>query len=188
MAFLRLSKEATKYILKTEKEEYWNKRIAKLEKEIAELQAIPPENRDNDRLTEKQDELSTVKDAARSVMDKLAFYGPTIWTIKSVSQIVIDKIMKDMNSPIAKIRGKGKDEISSQQVSYTREMSREICKRGVTGWSNLRNPDEIDPETKEHKLIDFSPELVEILPYEITSELSNQISGNVDEDEILNLS
>lgn len=187
MAFLRLSKEATKYILKSEQEEYWKKRIAKLEKEIADLQAIPPEKRDNDRLTEKQDELSTVKDTAKSVIDKLAMYGPTIWTIKSVSQIVIDKIMKDMNSPIAKIRGKGKDEISSQQVSYTREMAREICKRGITGWSNLRNPDEIDPKTKEHQVIEFKPELIEALPYEITSELSNQISGNVDEDEVLNL-
>jgi hypothetical protein len=79
-----------------------------------------------------------------------------------------------------KIRGKGKDEVSSKQVGYTRTMSREVCKKGVVGWENLKDTDKGED-------IVFDPALIDELPFDITSELGNQISGVVDEDETVNL-
>jgi len=178
--FLRLSKETWKYILKSERPEYWDKRIAELKKEIADIEAKPLLEQDSEALDEKRTELKNSEELAKKTLEKLDQYGPTKWLLKSVPQIVIDQIMDKLDKPVMKIRGKGKDEVSSKQVSYTRTMSREVCRKGLVGWENLRSPD-----TGEE--IKFDVDLIDELPFEITSELSNQISGTVDDDQVVNL-
>ena len=181
MSFLRLTKEARTYILKSERPEYWEKRIETLQKEISDIEARSIEQQDTEKLQEKQEELKSVKEAQEKALAKLAKYGPTKWQIVSISQMFIDKIMDKLDKPIMKIRGKGKDDLTSRQIGYTRSMAREICKEGLKGWENLIDPD-------NNAVIAFDVTLIPELPYEITSELSNQISGNIDEDEIANLS
>lgn len=196
MSFLRLTKEARTYILKSERPEYWENRIKTLQKEISDIESRPIEQQDTEKLQEKQEELESVKEVQGKALIKLAKYGPTKWQIVSASQMLIDKIMDRLDKPIIKIRGKGKDELTSRQVSYTRSMAREICKEWLKGWSNLHDPDkplpegwnEMSSEEREKYAIPFDATLIPELPYEITSELSNQISGNIDEDEIANLS
>jgi len=195
MSFLRLTKEARTYILKSERPEYWEKRIETLQKEISDIESRSIEQQDTEKLQEKQEELKSVKEVQEKALAKLAKYGPTKWQVVSISQMLIDKIMDKLDKPIIKIRGKGKDELTSRQIGYTRTMAREVCKEGLKGWSNLHDPDkplpdgwnEMSPEEREKYAIPFDAALIPELPYEITSELSNQISGNIDEDEIENL-
>ncbi len=194
MSFLRLSKEVRIYTLKSERPEYWEKRIETLQKEISDIESRSIEQQDTEKLQEKQEELKSVKEAQVKALAKLEKYGPTKWKIVSISQMFIDKIMDKLDKPIMKIRGKGKDDLTSRQIGYTRSMAREICKEGLKGWSNLHDPDkplpegwnEMLPEEREKYAIPFDATLIPELPYEITSELSNNISGNIDEDEIAN--
>ena len=178
--FMRLSKESRRYILKAERPEFWKKRIADLKKETADLEAKPLLDQDEEAIEEKKSELKTAEEQSVKNLEKVEVYGPTVWLLKSVPQLVIDQIMDRLDKPVMKIRGKGKDEVSSKQVGYTRTMSREVCKKGVVGWENLKDTDKGED-------IVFDPALIDELPFDITSELGNQISGVVDEDETVNL-
>lgn len=172
--FLRLTKNERDYILKSEREEYWDKRIQDMEQELAKLPA------DSDEIEDKQEELASIRKMAEKARTKLAKHGPTVFRIKSTSEVHIDNMMSKVKRTIGKFRGKGKDELTSEQLGYTRTMAREICRLGLVGWENLK-----DPDTGEN--IPFNAALIDELPYEITSELSNNISGSIDEEEALNL-
>lgn len=174
MAILRLIKGTRDYILKSERDGYWDKRVEKLQKEIADIAGDSPE------LSDKQEELKELSKTAEKEKAKFSKNGPTIWKLHSINKETLKKELANSRIVIGKFKGMSKDEVTSGMIGYSSLVSLKTAKMGLDGWENLKDPNGSN--------VPFDRELIEQLDDWIITELANEINGAIDEEEEANLS
>lgn len=192
---LRLTKKTRDYILKSEREGYWERLIGKLQKEIiADEEALKktvditePDEDLQDKIKVKREQLRNLNKTTVKAKTLLAKYGPIVWKIHSADKETIKKEMSKTKISLGKFDDLRQNELTSSRLSYVGVMSYKICKLGIDGWDNMRDLDNID-EQGNHALIPFDASLIGQLPEDIATELANEISGVIDEEELENLS
>lgn len=174
MAILKLSKETRDFILDVETEKYWDDAIERAEKELSGMKT------DDEDYESKKEEVANIKKEAQKAKEHLAKYGPTIWKIRSISKLALNRALARDNIEIGRLKGKKTDNvITTGSIALVTIRAIQICKLGIEGWSNLR-----DEKGNE---IPFDPELIEHLDEGILYKLANEISGIVTDDEASNL-
>lgn len=169
MAILRLSKGSRDFVLKPETEGYWDKRIEKLEKEIADLSGDSPE------LPDKKEELEDLSKLAGKAKKKLTKHGPTVWTVHSIDKESLKKEIANSRISLGKAKEISKNEVTSGMLGYSGFIALKTVKLGLDGWKNL-----LDENGGE---IPFDRELIGQLDDGILTELANEINGTIDEEE-----
>jgi hypothetical protein len=170
---INLSLDARDYILKSERDGYWEKAIADANKELEQLKL------DNPVSDEVKDKVADIKELERLMpiaLEKLKKYGPTVWKIKSVDKETLIKQTSGVKLSLGKASIKGmKDDVSSGAVHFSQLNSVAACKGGITGWDNLRNANGEE--------IPYKRDLIGKFPIAIIYELSQVINGEVDEED-----
>ena len=171
MAILKLTRECRDYILKAEREGYWEQRILKLEQELASLPA------DNEDYETKKEELEDVKKSTSEAKKHLEKHGPTTWKLHSISKLTLNKALGKDSFEIGTFNRKKQVDniITTGSIAMINTRAIHTVRLGLDGWSNLR-----DAEGSE---IPFNRDLVELLDDGILYELANEISGNVEVEE-----
>lgn len=192
---LRLTKGTRDYILKSEREGYWERLIEELQKEIiADEETLKktanitePDEDLQDKFEAKRRQFKNLNKTAEKSKALLAKYGPIVWKLHSADKETIKKEMSKTKISLGRFDDLRQNELTSSRLSYVGVMSYKICKLGIDGWENMRNLDSVD-EQGNHALISFDAGLIGQLPEDIATELANQISGSIDEEELENLS
>jgi hypothetical protein len=171
---INLSLDSRDYILKSERDGYWEKAIADANKELEQLKL---DNPSSDEVKEKVADIKELERLMPLALAKLKKYGPTIWKIKSVDKETLIKQTSGVKLSLGKASVKGmKDDVSSGAIHFSQLNSVAACKSGIAGWENLK-------DAKTGKDIPYKRDLIGKFPIAIIYELSSVINGEVDEDD-----
>lgn len=173
---IRMSKKEREYILRSEREGYYEKEIAKIGEELSK-------ESDQDIRKAKQDLINDLEKVAAKTKSHLEKHGPSKWFIRSASKEEIAKEMSRMRSVIGTSKETDKDSITAGLMGTTKYLAIRQFKLGVVRWENLRDADGVEIPYS-HKIVD---DVVDALPDHVIYEISNEIAGNVTEEDAENL-
>lgn len=173
MIIRMVKKGAREYILRSEREGYWENRIKDLEKELADINPA-----DFEEVQAKKKEIELVTSSAKTNKEKLAKHGATVWMIENVSKKAVLLSTASSRLSLGDDKSINQRVLTSGQLAYVELQRLNAFEMGIRGWKNL-----IDQNGEE---IPFDKSIIDLLSKEIMLELGSEIMGELSDEESKN--